>query len=156
MFMFILGVLTMSLISTVLLIIWDNATRENILLEFAGGPAMLLYLLCQLIFYEIPHAIKRNSYKAILQKEDGSFWYCNSKYLDIIEEYIEEYKTSKQEDLEPYFNLWDKRYSYGILGVNSRYAPRKFWKMYAKPIPKEDIKEAMRKEKEDFEKIDLF
>lgn len=90
------------------------------------------------------------------KKKDGSFWYCNKKYLDAIIKYTEEYKLPEQKDLKPYSNLWDKYYTIGVSEVMIRYAPRKFWKMYARPIPKEDIKEAMRKEQEDFEKIDLF
>ena len=139
---FILGILAMSAFSTVFLVLLD-LKEKDIYFNLAGGPCLWIF---SLAFESLRKLIQHFYYiseRAVFADTNGILWYCDNKWWDLILGYSDKYTRPNCTDYQAQTHLWQDKYincsGQNGIRVSFRHSPRKFWKNYAKPIPKEEI-----------------
>lgn len=138
---FICGFCVASLISTIALACYDNH-ESDFTFYLAGGPCLWAIGLFALAYRTIHRETQHYNCKSVVEDYAGRLWYCDSKWYDTVLTYSDKYKRPDARKYQDYVKLWCERVRYdydNYYRVSFRYAPKKFWKKYANPIPKEEI-----------------
>ena len=153
MLMFIFGLLTMSLISTIGLLLQDKRGYlfgEGIEYCIIGGPIWAVIYLFDLLIKFILDSHRKRNVKSLVICPDNQIRYVDFKNANYLIYNLDGYKFPKFVDLNEDENLWGKndRFSFaGEHGGNVRYCPKEVWKKY-QPISKEEIELGKKKERE--------
>lgn len=134
--MFLLGILVMSIISTVFTVISENSSHEELTLVACGPAGLVLLAIVQSIL-TISKMRKHIMFKALVLCPDGQIRYVDSnKEFDYFVYEAEGYDrivwTADLAEKEKWdINDWPKTRRCGD-SASLRYTPKKVWKRYEK------------------------
>ena len=138
---FIYGYLAASLISAIALVCYD-CHESDFTFYLAGGPVLWIIGLFCWAYQTISRKAIYSNCRSVFEDVAGRLWYCDRKFFDTLLEYSDKYHEPDIMKYQDYVKLWPERFKDNCgkyFSVSFHYAPKKFWKKYAKPMPMEDI-----------------
>lgn len=131
----LIGILIMSVFTTVWSFVYESTYNELFLVIAAGPPMWIIALFAKIVI-----AIKRliRGTRALVVCPDGEIRRCNSVKVDYLL-MTEKYELADFKTLGYPVELWARGDKFDTIG-STRYCPRKVWKHY-KPVPKKVFRE---------------